>query len=318
MTRVFVYEYTCAAPPASLEASGAASLCAEGEAMRKALLADFAAVPGVEAFTLDSSVDEEAAFRAAARRADWSLVIAPEFDQILETRCRWVLEEGSKLLGPSPDAVRLCADKLALFQWWYENNVRTPDTRPWRGDAGRGDGATVALKPRFGAGGQNTFFLAATAAIPPVCRESPMVVQPFIKGQPASVAFLIGGSCRLPLRAASQYLRDGPECSYFGGTIPLSAPLEKRALRIATTALDGIPGLFGYIGVDLILGDDGRDWAIEINPRMTTSYVGLRQLAETNLAAAMLRVASGEIPRLSWRSGSVKFSSDGTATTHDV
>ena len=52
MTRVFVYEYTCAARPASREASRAASLCAEGEAMLRAVLADFRAMPGVEAFTM--------------------------------------------------------------------------------------------------------------------------------------------------------------------------------------------------------------------------------------------------------------------------
>ena len=42
--------------------------------------------------------------------------IAPEFDRILESRCRWVLEEGGRLLGPSPEAVALTADKLALAE----------------------------------------------------------------------------------------------------------------------------------------------------------------------------------------------------------
>ena len=60
-----------------------------------------------------------------------------------------------------------------------------------------------------------------------------------------------------------------------------------------------MPGLLGYVGVDLVLGDaaDGsRDYAIEINPRLTTSYVGLRALADFNIAEAMLRAANG--PRL--------------------
>ena len=52
-----------------------------------------------------------------------------------------------------------------------------------------------------------------------------------------------------------------------------------------------MPGLSGYVGVDVVLGNDGRDWAIEINPRLTTSYVGLRALAGFNLAEAMLAVA---------------------------
>ncbi|HLZ08097.1 MAG TPA: ATP-grasp domain-containing protein, partial [Chloroflexota bacterium] len=96
------------------------------------------------------------------------------------------------------------------------------------------------------------------------------------------------------------------------GCTPLPEPLEGRALRIAAHAIEGIPGLFGFVGVDVVLGDDGRDWAIEINPRLTTSYVGLRGLAETNLAESMLQVALGAEPTIRWRKGSVEFGSDGT------
>jgi hypothetical protein len=49
--------------------------------------------------------------------------------------------------------------------------------------------------------------------------------------------------------------------------------------------------------VDLVLGDaaDGsRDFAIEINPRLTTSYLGLRALARGSLAAALLRAVRGD------------------------
>jgi predicted ATP-grasp superfamily ATP-dependent carboligase len=56
-------------------------------------------------------------------------------------------------------------------------------------------------------------------------------------------------------------------------------------------AVRAILGLQGYVGVDLILGkgeDGALDQVIEINPRVTTSYVGLRALAKTNLAKAMM------------------------------
>ena len=71
----------------------------------------------------------------------------------------------------------------------------------------------------------------------------------------------------------------------------------------------------GYLGVDLVLGeaaDGSDDVVIEINPRLTTSYVGLRALARENLAAAMLDVASGRTPRLSFADRQLEFDSDGT------
>ena len=61
-----------------------------------------------------------------------------------------------------------------------------------------------------------------------------------------------------------------------------------------------------------IAPDGGQDWIIEINPRPTTSYIGLRQLAQDNLAEASLRIARGEaIAPIRWRKGLVHFSPRG-------
>ena len=74
-------------------------------------------------------------------------------------------------------------------------------------------------------------------------------------------------------------------------------------------------GLAGYVGVDLVLGaadDGGEDRTIEINPRLTTSYVGLRALAEANLAEVLVKVVRGEVvPAVAWRPGTVSFRADG-------
>ena len=47
-----------------------------------------------------------------------------------------------------------------------------------------------------------------------------------------------------------------------------------------------IPGLTGYVGVDLVLTEDSA-LLIEINPRLTTSYIALRQVTPVNLAKAI-------------------------------
>jgi predicted ATP-grasp superfamily ATP-dependent carboligase len=75
-----------------------------------------------------------------------------------------------------------------------------------------------------------------------------------------------------------------------------------------------LPPTIGYVGIDLILGeaeDGSQDYVIEINPRLTTSYVGLRALSNTNLAQAMLDVAQGREPQLDWKPGRVRWSADG-------
>jgi predicted ATP-grasp superfamily ATP-dependent carboligase len=314
MMRIFVYEYTCAAPPALLKAGGAASLSTEGEAMLQAVVADFSCVPGIDAFTIRHEHDEEAAFHAAARSADWSLVIAPEFHDNLYQRCCWVLEVGGKLLGPSPDAVKLCGDKLALYRWLDSRAVPIPETRSAIIGVRSGWHGPFVRKPRFGAGSQDTTLIDSDIADVPLDGAFGEVIeQQYVRGFAASVAFLCGAKTRLELPACSQLLSSDGRFAYLGGRAPLPAGFAKRALRIARQAVDAVPGLFGYVGVDVVLGDDGQDWVIEINPRLTTSYIGLRALAESNLAEAMLRVAEGNRPSPpAWRAGGVEFLPDGT------
>ena len=102
-----------------------------------------------------------------------------------------------------------------------------------------------------------------------------MILQPFVAGQAASVAFLIGSHQVLPLLPAKQQLSEDGRFHYRGGIVPLPQDLADRAVRLARRAVAAVPGLRGYVGVDLVLGDEGES-VIEVNPRLTTSYLGLR------------------------------------------
>src|SRR5262249_49480309 len=121
---------------------------------------------------------------------------------------------------------------------------------------------------------------------------------------------------QIPLLPAAQQLSSDGRFRYQGGHLPLPAFLAGRAVQLAGKAVAAVPGLQGYAGVDLVLGnavDGSEDCVIEINPRLTTSYVGLRVLAETNLVEAMLQVVQGEnVPQIRWRRGTVHIRPDGT------
>jgi len=304
MTTVFVYEDVCATEAGRDDQSRPASaLLAEGQAMLAAVTADFRAVPDVRV------VEQGSDFSGQLRSADYSLIIAPECDGRLEHLCREVLANGGRLLGPSPDAVRLTADKLELARYWKRHGVPTPETWPLGDEPVE---LTVVIKPRDGAGSQATVLKAGDGQASAVCWSGPLIAQRFVAGFAASVAFLIGPGMLTPLVPCEQMLSDDGWFQYRGGRLPMAPRLAERAVRIATAAVKCVPGLRGYVGVDVVLGDDGRDWAIEINPRLTTSYVGLRALARFNLAAAMLAAVRGEpLPALEWREEMIAFTPDG-------
>ncbi len=317
--RIFLYEHICAAE-ASAE-PGWDSLRTEGAAMLAALREDLAAVPGVEVLTLFTQA--EAAFRARARTADATLVIAPEFDDILATRCQWVEESGGRLLGPAVAAVRLTGDKLALARHLGAHGIPTPPSASWPLTRMPEWPFPLVWKPRHGAGSQATFLVTDAAELAGCASRAASegwhaeaIVQPFVPGRAVSVALLVGPRQVVPLLPAAQDLSTEGRFRYRGGRLPLPEELAARAARLAGRAVRAVPGLRGYVGVDLVLGaaaDGSQDWVIEINPRLTTSYVGLRALAESNLADSLLRVIDGKaIAPLAWRPGSVQFQPDGT------
>ncbi len=325
--KVFVYEYCCSQPLHS-EAT-AQALRGEGLAMLSALMTDLAGIAGIEPMGLLADdfppvafpsqrigvAAEEQAYRRLAAASDWTIVIAPEIDGILEERCRQVIDAGGRLLGPGLDAVRLTADKLALAGVLKEHRVPTPDTfslgeMGWTIDRRLLPGV---CKPRFGAGSTSTYLVNTVEDLERIKQAEPhvdFILQKLVEGIPASVAVLIGSEQRVTLMPAKQSLSSDGQFHYLGGRAPLSSSLAERARRLALAAVKTVPGLFGYVGVDLVLGRT-RGQVIEINPRLTTSYVGLRKLCRTNLAAALLDVAEGRSVRLEWGDSSVCWTPHG-------
>jgi predicted ATP-grasp superfamily ATP-dependent carboligase len=341
--RIFVYELICAGGLGP--ASAPTSLQAEGRAMLATVTEDLASCEGVQVITLIderlpeqfsrrcyhvSGDDEAERFRQLAADADFTLVIAPEFDSLLARRARWVLEAGGRLLGPDPAAIELTADKLTLAEHLRTKGIPTPPVSLLTARTSLVDAvarlspsAAYCLKPRFGAGSQAVFVVHGPEAFPRCLEQartevgqSDLLLQPFVSGQPASTAFLTGPAQQLPLAPAAQHLSDDGRLRYLGGAVPLPAELAARALGLAKRAVDTVAGLRGYLGVDLVLGvarDGSQDFVIEINPRLTTSYIGLRRLAQGNLAELMLRVVQGQhVPAVRWKEGEVRFQADGS------
>ncbi|MEZ6120729.1 MAG: ATP-grasp domain-containing protein [Pirellulaceae bacterium] len=303
------------------------SLVSEGLLMLRAITDDFARIPhlritGMWDQRLDckrlppslnvshvhSMADHDRLLDRSLREADVVMVIAPELDRILESIVQRI-PPNKFALNPLGEFVRITADKWLSFQTFQQAGIPTPPTSLGNKiDLSVVCGfQTIVQKLRWGAGSQ------AMSVIPfETWTHQPSVgdneiIQPWLPGRPASVSFLCGPNQRLALPAMWQSI-DGKSFEYLGGSKIEEDELTDRAHRLASQALDALPPATGYVGVDLLLGataDD--DYVVEVNPRLTTSYVGLRQLSTINLAWAMWKIAEGLTVSGSWNANDGRF-----------
>ncbi len=283
-----------------------ASLAAEGHAMRRALAADFAAALGARTrvvVTLDPRFPPETGCWTTIRlepssrldplagitdQADYTLVIAPETMGALEHLTRIVGRTETRLLGSSPEAVALTADKAALGRWFEQHRIPTPPSRVVEPAKGLPVDWTypAVLKPIDGAGSMDTYRIDDPTRLPDGARAlAAGLLQPLVPGEAMSASFLVSperGARLLAIGGQRVEVRGG-RFAYQGGAIPAAC---REAAPIVTRAVESVPGLWGFVGVDFLWdADRGEGSVLEINPRPTTSCVGLCRLLSPGLLA---------------------------------
>jgi predicted ATP-grasp superfamily ATP-dependent carboligase len=308
-----------------------ASLAREGAAMRSALVSDLAAIgrhqivttadprfpleppAGVEVVTMPRR--SGAVLDALIISADAVWLVAPETNRCLERLAARIERHGTTLLGSGAAAIRRASDKAALPKRLARHGIPHPTTRVLgRGrDAGinartaaRELGYPVVVKPGHGAGCGGVWLARDARELQHAVdqagdetRRGRLVLQRYVRGVAASVSLVADGRCAVALAVNAQSIRASRPFSYRGGRTPLDHPLAARAVAAALRTCQALPGLRGYIGVDLVLTQT-EAVVIEVNPRLTTAYLGVRSSLATraqlgNVAALVLDACAGTL-----------------------
>lgn len=338
--RIFVSEYVCSGAWSDGPLDG--SLANEGRSMLLAACADFAKIPGVRVVTTwdsrlgrfpltevqatrcDSPQQEQRLFGQLASESDAAFVIAPEFEEILAQRRRRLDTLGARSLGSSAEAIDLCADKLRLAAHLTEKQFLTVATSNDLSTVKLNDRFPIVIKPRFGAGSTHTFlvrnpseFESARQHFAQLSAAWEPIVQPYHAGRSLSVAVLV---TREPWNVeifppAEQILSEDGRFHYLGGRIQAGGSLAARDRETILAACASIRGLNGYVGFDLLFphAEPGTMQIVEINPRLTTSYLGYRVLTEENIMARTLAPQENRTS-ISWMDRAARFTPDGTVT----
>jgi predicted ATP-grasp superfamily ATP-dependent carboligase len=291
------------------------SLAKEGALMRDALLKDLVnysnwniittydarlAAPAmrVQSIKIESGQDVWAIWQQCMTSADAVWAIAPESDGVLLQLARLAQASQTVWIGADIRAIEIASNKYLMAQvlgaakllvipsYFYED---------WNPE----QVGSWLVKPNDGAGCESTFVLDSVQAVErwfadDLARKKTHIIQPFLHGVPASISVLglkdqaLVLSCNLQ----SIHLTDGV-LGYTGGVVNGATEHWMQLSCLANQTKAAIPGLLGYFGVDVLLDADGVT-LVEINPRLTTSYVHLQQALGCNPAHLVMDAMMGK------------------------
>lgn len=294
MMKVLLAEYTSAHDP---------SLAAEGAAMVAVLKQSFERC-GYDV-VLPGNGDFGAEIERIAPVCTMGLVIAPDH---LLARYTQILEQHTHNLGCGFMTAALCANKVSTEKVLRSHGVPVP--------AEVSHGKKV-IKPLKGCGTQG---VRLSDGLPGRDEFS----QQYIEGEHLSVSIVasrvVGDACQyfsgkppLVLAVNRQNIEIGSDGAfhYRGGETPIHPEREGEIIEIAKKVVE-VLGCQGYCGVDMVVADNV--YVVDVNPRITTSLVGITACMEEEIADILVAASKGGGPDQVHLTGHFRFDTNGTVS----
>lgn len=321
MTRIFVYEFVSGGAPMA-DSAATASLLDAGVEMRNAVVADLLGLPGV---SVTCGVSGRAGLpcpaaprlacvaphaheapedfvRRIARSHDHTWVVAPERGGALARLHHAVAQAAgeARWIGCTGEAIRTASSKRATVAALAAAGLPTPMALAAQ------SGGRWVVKPDDGAGALDTRVYPSREAALAGLQERERTgrtatLEPYVEGEPLSVSLLAGTPGPEAIAFNRQQIAvDAEGCVADLGVLnhaidpgdARAAPLRKLAADVARA----LPGLRGFVGIDLVWHATRGPVVIEVNPRVTCAYAGLSAKLGRNLAADILALhAAGEV-----------------------
>ena len=257
--------------------------------------------PALQLVELDSNEQLEKRLLEIAADVDCIMLIAPESDGILCQCLDWLEQHHAQLVCRPVELMKRFADKNSTQSLLQKKGIAiaaghpltSPSTPPTLD-------FPLVVKPADGAGGDAVFVCHQQSDYASLVASKKLAagtwrVEQFVSGVPVSVSLAQSDGDLLVLPPTGQLFQS---CSganglkllghYIGTLFPLEKTLANRATALAYQVARCVPQWRGYLGIDMVLADDGSDVVIEINPRMTMSYCHLRKATGVNVMQLLL------------------------------
>jgi predicted ATP-grasp superfamily ATP-dependent carboligase len=232
-------------------------------------------------------------------------VIAPESNQVLDKLVENIENSEGTSLNCTTDSIKRVSNKSLAQETMKKRGLQVPETVLMNINEKienikrltKDFGYPLIFKPLDGVSCGGLSLVKSegeiSGAVKKVARQSmnkQFIVQKFIMGKAASACIISNGFKAEAVTLNQQFVTlasPNDESGYHGGLLPFNHRLEKEALKTAERAVEAVSGLKGYVGVDMIITEK-ETILLEVNPRLTTSYVGLRRVVNFNPAEAIV------------------------------
>jgi len=290
------------------------ALAAEGRMMLQALLDDLKSLAGVELilpldrrcidFSLPANtrvvpigVSDDIWRILPALIADVDMVwpVAPETGGVLENLARQVKTSGKAMLLSDPDAIALCGNKLETYRRLKVYGLPVVETLPLS-ERSNSSFNTCVIKPIDGVGCEGSRIIDDLSAFQFTINDADAyVLQPFIEGQAISLSCLFkqGRAWLLCCNKQDIVIQD-KQFVLRACLVNINHEGHGFYQSLLERVAQALPDLWGYIGIDLIETEEQGPLILEINPRLTTSFVGIKQATGINVTEQSLALLRGE------------------------
>lgn len=213
------------------------------------------------------------------RTFDLILPILPEQNMELYSYSEFLAEQNIKTLISSPDTIKVLSDKYEFSSFCLKHNIPCiPSYLSSQINAIPYD--TIIEKDRYGVGCSYVKKISKKDLI----KRKKMVYQPYIKGNHFSLCvYYEKQSFKLLTLNEQDIVLDNNNIKLRSLKVNVKNSHYLELYTILRNIYKFLPGLYAYVGVDIIMTRD-KILVVEINPRLTTSFTGISSTLGINLS----------------------------------
>ncbi len=258
-----------------------------------------------DVFTISASQGFLDSLEKLSKNFDYVLLIAPPNELIEASQ----IVGNEKILGPNIDVIKKFSLKDIGYGILKNISINVPNyivlsNANTKLCSLKKLNFPAIVKPVDSTGGLGAIFIRNSDRLEQAVKYSlefskvkRVIIQSFVEGIHGSLSVIADGENVLFLTNNVQLIRfsSNGKVKYLGGIVYLrNKELYLKSLELVSKIIAEISGFRGYFGIDVVWCS-WEPYVVEVNPRITTSFVGLAKIFGEKLACLMFESLGEEL-----------------------